>query len=101
MDKEISRAIGRIYEQMNDMGRRIDNLANSKIDKITPYKETKTAYIDDTEIIFENIPQGNLSVFVVDSEGNYPNFTVDRVTDRVTVSFDPCQYITTVTISIL
>lgn len=71
------------------------------IAEITPYTVTKTAYIDDTEITFTEVPDGNMSVFVKDSEGNYPSYTVERSGDRVTVSFEALKQITTVTISIL
>ena len=67
---------------------------------VTPYAETKTAYIGDTEIVFENVPIGNLSVFVEDSEGNYPDFTIDRAGGIITVTFAPLEYVTTITISI-
>ena len=41
---------------------KIDDTAN-RVEQITPYTDTKTAYIGDTEVTFENVPQGNLSVF--------------------------------------
>lgn len=71
------------------------------VSEITPYKESKTAYIDDTEIIFTDIPQGNLSVYVVDADNNYPAYTLERQADRLKVSFEPCENVTTVTISVL
>ena len=70
------------------------------ISDVTPYTETKTAYIGDTEIVFENVLVGNLSVFVEDSEGNYPYFTLDRANGLITVKFAPLEYVTTITISI-
>ena len=65
-----------------------------KIEAITPYVETKTAYIGDTEICFHDIPEGNLSVFFP-----YPH-TVDRLADRIIISFDPLEEITKISISI-
>lgn len=105
----------RIYQAINsnsirieEINGKLDNLSRSlhaesseKIDEITPYTATKTAYIDDTEIIFTEVPNGNLSVYMQDSDGNYPDFTVERSGDRVTVSFDALEQITTVTISVL
>lgn len=70
------------------------------ISEVTPYEETKTAYIGDTEVVFENVLVGNLSVFVEDSEGNYPDFTLDRANGMITVKFAPLEYVTTITISI-
>ena len=111
MDTEIIR----IYQAINAVSMRCERLSENfdkysrslhaesteKIDEITPYTLTKTAYIDDTEVVFESVPQGNLSVFVVDSENNYPAYTLERTADRLKVSFEPCTSITTVTISIL
>ena len=70
------------------------------ISDVTPYVESKTAYIGDTEVVFENVLVGNLSVFVEDSEGNYPDFTLDRANGLITVAFAPLEYVTTITISI-
>ena len=66
-----------------------------------PYTATQTAYIDDTEIVFEGVKEGNLSVYVKDKDGNYPDYKVERAGERVTVYFEPLKSITTVTITIL
>ena len=97
----IYRAINEVSERVNDLSKRIENSYTAKITEITPYTATQTAYIDDTEIIFEGIKEGNLSVYVKDSEGNYPDYTVERAGDRVTVRFEPLENETTVTISII
>lgn len=75
--------------------------AENKAKALEPYKKTKTAYIDDTEITFTDIPQGNLSVFVVDADNNYPAYTLERQANTLKVSFEPCENVTTVTISVL
>jgi hypothetical protein len=77
----------------------IDDLGH-KIDKITPYEETKTVSYGDTEIMFENVPQGNLTVLVKDSEGNYPVHHATRKDDVVKVEFAPLEYAADVTITI-
>ena len=74
--------------------------AANEVKAITPYTETKTAYLGDTEVIFTDVKDGNLSVFVKDENGNYPDFSVDRNGDIITVYFEPLEYITTITISI-
>ena len=66
----------------------------NQIEAVTPHKETKTAYIGDTEVVFSNQP-GNLTVFFP-----YP-YTVEREADRITVHFDELEEVTEVTISIL
>lgn len=66
---------------------------------ITPYTDSKTAYIDDSEVTFTDVPQGNLTVYF-ESNGGYPNYNVSRNGDRVTITFEPLEYIGTVTISV-
>ena len=64
---------------------------------ITPYTETKTAYIGDTEVVFENVPGGNLSIFGLLSR----LYRVERDSDKVTITlFEPLEDVTEVTISI-
>lgn len=72
----------------------------AQVDSLTPYTDQKNAYIGDTEVLFTGVPAGKLSVFIEDSEGNYLNYTVERINDRVTVSFEPLEYIATITISV-
>ena len=101
IEDETTGIMGKIYEyeeckiSKEDWGFVLDLI------KLTPYTETKTAYIDDTEIIFENVPNGNLTVYVKDSEGMYLYCTAERVGDMIKVYFEPLEYIATVTISIL
>lgn len=78
----------------------IDNTTN-KVDRIEPTTYTTTAYIGDVGVVFDNVPSGNLSVFVVDELGNIPDYMVTR-TDYVKVVFpEPLNRVTTVTISIV
>lgn len=65
------------------------------VSEVTPYTETKTAYIADTFIVFTNVPSGNLTVYF-----DKP-YTVERDADRVTVKFEPLEDVTTITISII
>ena len=65
------------------------------VSEITPYTETKTAYIDDTFIVFTNVPSGNLTVYF-----DKP-YTVEREADRVTVKFEALEEVTPITISII
>lgn len=73
---------------------KVDNTAN-KVEQITPYTETKTAYISDTLVVFTNVPSGNLTVYF-----DKP-YTVERDADRVTVKFEPLEEVTPITISII
>ena len=67
------------------------------ISEVTPYTETKTAYIGDTEISFDNVPSGNLSVFA----DNISEYRTDRVGSTLNIDFiKPLEEVTEITISI-
>lgn len=72
---------------------KVDDSAN-KIVELTPYKDTKTAYIGDTEIVFTDVPSGNLSIFGID------NFNMTKDEDRLILAFAPLEEVTEITISI-
>ena len=81
--------------QVTTVGR-VDDTSN-RVTAITPYTETKTAYIGDTEVVFENVPSGNLSIFGLLSR----LYKVERDSDKVTITlFEPLEDVTEVTISI-
>ena len=73
---------------------------SSNIQEITPYIETKTAYIDDTEIVFENEKQGNVLVNAIDREGNSIETSHKREGNKIIVNFKPLEQITKITITI-
>lgn len=72
---------------------KVDDTAN-KVVQITPYTASKTAYIGDTEVVFESVPQGNVSVFGLTS------YQTERIADNLVISFDALEEVTTVSISI-
>ena len=89
----ITKEINRINEQMNQN--------TSEIEKITPYVETKMAYVDDEEIVFEVERSGRALVDAIDSDGNSVECLVNREGNRIIVTFfEPLQLVTKVTISI-
>lgn len=67
----------------------------AQIDAITPFKETKTAYIGDTEITFYDVPEGNVTIFF-----DKP-YTMEKVAGGITLTFDELDEVTDITISIL
>ena len=76
-----------------------DNTAN-EVKAITPYTETKTAYIGDTTCGFETPYDGNVSVFF-DKNVNGYRVEKDYYKRRIVVVFDePLEEVTEVTISI-
>lgn len=66
-----------------------------QVEAVTPVTMTKTAYIDDTECIFDNVPEGSLSVYM-----NVPH-TYERDGNRVIVRFEVLTEVQTVTINII
>ena len=103
---------------MEERVKRLENLVNAIIAKIsldkfyvesdingcrkatsdiTPYTETKTGYYGESEKVFYDAPQGNTSVFFDNYNGSY---SVDRIQNRLVVSFDTLTEATNITISI-
>ncbi len=80
---------------VNTIGR-VDDTSN-KVTAITPYTETKTAYYGEKEKSFYDIPDGRMSVYFTNYGGDY---SVSRVSDILTVSFDTLTEQTDITISI-
>lgn len=77
----------RLIEHIDQLGRQTE--------AITPWTASKTAYIDDTECVFDNVPNGNVSAYMT-----VPH-TVEREGDRVIVRFEALTEVQTVTISII
>lgn len=73
---------------------KVDDTA-SKVTEITPWTATKTAYIEDTEAIFTDVPQGNLTVYF------YGSYEVEREGSVVAIRFAPLDKVTEITISIV
>ncbi len=71
------------------------------VSNITPYTETKTAYIGDAIVTFNCSINGNLSVYVIDNNGNAPSHSIKRSADFIQIVFDePLESVANVTISI-
>ena len=71
------------------------NGTRQSVTEITPWTASKTAYIEDTEVVFSGVPTGNMTVYC-----SVPH-TVERDGDRVTVRFEPLEEVVEVTISII
>lgn len=98
--KEIDRiyqAINAVSQKINDVSSRLDAYTNARVNEITPYTETKSAYYNESEKTFYNVPQGNLSIFFDNYNGNY---NVSRIENIVIVSFDTLTDNTNVTIMV-
>ena len=73
---------------------KIDNNSNN-IKAVTPYTETQIGYYGETEKTFYNVPEGNVTVF------GLKEYSLDRISDRLTLTFDALSEQTEITISIL
>lgn len=100
----------RVTNLENMLASIIDTLSNNKlytdadiagvrksVSDVTPYTETKTAYYDESEKTFYNVPEGNVTVFFDNYSGDY---SVKRIMDRVIVSFEKMKERSIITISV-
>ena len=102
---DIETILKNLENLVNALSKKIDNLSfyqNADIDvvrkgvaDVTPTTFTKTAYIDDSEVVFTNVPSGNMTIFF-----DKP-YTVTKSGSNVLISFKPLEEVTTITISIL
>lgn len=68
--------------------------ARQNISEITPYTETKVVYYGETEKTFYDVPEGNLTVYGLSS------YSVRRISNSLTLTFDALTEETNITISI-
>ena len=73
---------------------KVDDSAN-QVKAITPYTETQIGYYGETEKTFYNVPEGNVTVF------GLKEYSLERISDRLTITFDALTEQTEITISIL
>lgn len=102
MDKDMRAEIAALWDKINSMSMQLSNFTDAlnnerkeEIEAITPYTETKQAFIGDTEIVFYDVPQGNLTVYF-----DKP-YAVERLTDSIMITFEELEEVTNITISIL
>lgn len=82
----------KLYEDADIAGVR------QNVSELTPYKVKLTAYYGETEKTFYGVPEGNISVYFDNYGGDY---SVQRIEDRLIVSFDALEHETQITISII
>lgn len=103
INRDIQMQIDAISQAQTEQGQEIDSLENNinvlenNVANLTPYEETKKAYFGEHEKTFYNVPEGNVLVFFDNYNGTY---SIERVGNRLTVSFDTLEHETNVTISI-
>lgn len=77
----------------------IDQLGK-QAEAAAPWSQVKEASRGESEVTFDDVPEGALTAFVKDSEGRYLDYTIDRVDGTVIVYFEPLDYAAEIKISI-
>lgn len=96
---ELEGRVSGLDDVQENQSQEINNL-NDRVTELTPYRTTKQTFIGDTELIFENVPDGNLSVYARNVEDAKIDYDVIREGDRVIISFAPLDYVTNFTIEV-
>lgn len=92
----LTNSVNNVWGTMDTLQDNVNTL-NTSVEELTPYTETKTAYYNESEKTFYNVPEGDISVFFDNYNGDY---SINRVVDRVIVSFDTLQQSTNIIISV-
>lgn len=71
------------------------NAIHTVVEESSPFSASKTAYIMDTEVVFDNVPDGGVSALLSNPQIAH---TVTRSGSRVVVSFEPLEEVTKITI---
>lgn len=67
---------------------------DNKIEEVKPYEAVEMASFGDTEVVFEGVPNGVVTVDIKPLDGDAPAFHVSRNGDIVRVLFDePLTYV--------
>lgn len=73
------------------------DMIGHQIDADGAYVVKKTAYIDDTEVVFKGAPEGSIRIAFSDPSVAY---TTTKDDNGITVTFQPLEEVTEVTLSI-
>lgn len=77
------------------------NAVNQRVTEITPYTESKTAYIDDIEIEFDVVKEGSILLSATDSDGDSVEVLLKKEGNKAIGQFlKPLEKVTKVTMSI-
>lgn len=93
---DITGAINTLSQQVSTLEETQEQQGEA-IEELTPYTDTKTAYYGETSKTFYNVPEGNVTVYFNNYDGPY---SVNRIEDRLTISFNALEVQTNITISI-
>ena len=90
-------SVVQMQQNFNPVVEKADTASN-KVDMITPYTDTKMGYYGEKEKTFYGTPKDGTIVVLFDNYNG--NYSVNRVADRITVSFDTLIEQTSITISV-
>ena len=106
----IEKRVENLENLVDALSRKIDNIKfyqdadtagiRQNVATITPFTETKTAYIGDTFCTFDISAVGSMTINVIDSLGEALDYSVTKTADAITVNFEPLENVATVIISI-
>lgn len=82
----------KFYEDADIVGVR------QNVSELTPYTANLTAYYGESEKTFYGVPNGIVSVYFDNYDGIY---SLEKIEDRLIVSFDTLEHETNITISII
>ena len=97
LSERVTKDLASLSNQVFEMNNKLNQLLDMRVDEITPYTATQTAYYGESEKVFYNVPQGNITVFWDNYNGDY---AVERIADRIVVSFDALTDNATISIMI-
>lgn len=78
----------------------IDTEIISVLDGLAPTIITKNAYIGDSAVIFDNVVNGNISVYAITESGIVVYTITEKIGNDVKVSFATLEEAATITLSI-
>lgn len=84
--------------EISRLNRKIDTV-NNRVTSLTPYTVSKSAYIGDTECVFDKAKEGMVNVSVVCDGFEIPH-ELEISRDKVVVMFEPLERVATVTMMI-
>ena len=76
------------------------NYVSNRVSNITPYEESKTAYIGDTEVSFIKAKEGVINANCITDSGLSIPITIELSNNEITVKFEELTEVATVSISI-
>ena len=85
--------------EIDRLNSRINSVSN-RVSNITPYEESKTAYIGDTEVSFIKVKEGMINANCITESGLSIPITIELANNEIKVKFEELTELATVSISI-